>query len=315
MEEAESSGQRTLQAVARQLLELEPGDRLPTAVELQTQLGVGSGTVQRILKSLESVKTVTLRARGHLGTYIETSDVIGLWKAAGLGAPHVALPPVGSREILGIAMALTSELERLVSLPTFGYYRGAAARIARLAESADLTVVSSGAAAHLGLIDDPMYLTRELAPNSYYAPGSLVVVSRGGRRSSEPLRVGIDPTSDDHERLTRAEFADASAEFVPTDFRRLPVAVLEGEIDTGIWHRVELLITPEQAGLEVRPIGRATTKLSTELSTATLVACAATPGAALLRDIDAAELVRIADLVVASSDTSEFAGPGTARLL
>lgn len=310
--EPEQAGQRASQRIAQMLIERGPGARLPTAIELREQLQVGSGTVQRTLRSFESAKAVVVRPRGHLGTFIKTIDVKRLWAAARLSAPHVAMPPVGPREMLGIALALTQEFDAHASLPTFGYYRGAATRVARLDGRADVAVVSSGAVSHLGLDQDGTYFIQRLDQYSYYAPSSLVVLSRHNPPNPRRLRVAVDPSSDDHVRLTAAEFGDC--QLVQADFRRLPVAILEDDVDTGVWHRLELLISPEQAGIEVRPIGDRAAALAEEISAACLVARSGTTGAALLRTLNIQRVRDVLSTVSADVDLSEYSGPGASRL-
>ena len=55
----------TVQLVARDLLTRGPGDRIPTALQYQHLTGVGSGTVQKALRTLQSTGAVSLRSRGR----------------------------------------------------------------------------------------------------------------------------------------------------------------------------------------------------------------------------------------------------------
>lgn len=58
------------QQIAPDLLGRDVGERLPTALRYQESLEVGSGTVQKALRDLESVGAVRARARGHQDTGI-----------------------------------------------------------------------------------------------------------------------------------------------------------------------------------------------------------------------------------------------------
>jgi hypothetical protein len=74
---------------------------------------------------------------------------------------------------------------------------------------------------------------------------------------------------------------------VETNFARLPRAVLEGAVDTGIWHSVDLLIPLDAAGLEVRQLTRPQAiALATELSNAVVVARKDTEVGAVVSRID-----------------------------
>jgi hypothetical protein len=69
------------------------------------------------------------------------------------------------------------------------------------------------------------------------------------------LRVALDKNSYDHETLTLNSFRNQKGvEFVDCPFTEVPSVILEGKADTGIWHRVESVISPEQAGLKVSQI-------------------------------------------------------------
>jgi hypothetical protein len=97
----------------------------------------------------------------------------------------------------------------------------------------------------------PKIAVRDASPVAYYASGQVVVVSAaaGGTR----LRVGVDNSSPDHLALTQGEFGDVEGvEWVQCRFRDVPAQILLGQIDAGVWHRIDAPISPELAGLVVR---------------------------------------------------------------
>jgi len=64
-----TQNQQAIRFVARLLLARAPGERLPAIQEINSQLGVGVGTVQKAISALQDA--VTLTARGHRGTFVE----------------------------------------------------------------------------------------------------------------------------------------------------------------------------------------------------------------------------------------------------
>lgn len=301
---------RTLPELARDIIRLGVGGRLPTALQYQERLDVGSGTVQKALRQLQQAGAVRLRARGHRGTFVSELDLGVLWRMAELDPLHVLFPPAGPVEGTGLAAGLCEAVAALGLRLTLGYQPGAVTRLEALqSRSADLALISSGAARDLQVITGHAdeagaasgeFTAIELGSGTYYGKDSLVVVFREHARRGTGLRVGIDPASDDHSRLTRAEFGhETGTEFVTSDFTRVPAGILEGCFDAGVWHKMDLLIPPHLAGLKTRPLHEpGARRLAEELSGAVLVAVRGSESAAVLERIDPGLVRRVQDDVV-----------------
>lgn len=72
-------------AIARLLFGADPGERVPTVVELSSQLSVGSGTVQAAFDLLREKGALAVRSRGHLGSFLTDRNLAALWAACGHG--------------------------------------------------------------------------------------------------------------------------------------------------------------------------------------------------------------------------------------
>lgn len=278
-----TAGGTPLEAIARDILRAGIGGRLPTTTEYQSRLGVGSGTVQKALRDLRGGGAVDVVSRGHQGTFVTDLHVGRLWSAARLAPVHVLLPPSSPPEAVRIAGGLSDAFALTGATTTVGLLRGAAARLDAVdAGEADLAVMSAGAAHDL-VAEDSGRLLLALGPGTYYAPGTLVVVNRP--EPPERPRIGIDPRSDDHQRLTRAQFPVDEHTYVTTDFTLVPRALVEGRIDAGIWHTVDTLIPLEAVGLSLSPLSRPeASELAEHISGAVLVARAdSIPGILLTR--------------------------------
>ncbi|MFJ8752442.1 YhfZ family protein [Streptomyces sp. NPDC102441] len=281
------------EVIARDVLRAGVGGRLPTTVHYQESLGVGSGTVQKALKDLRNEGAMSLVARGHQGTYITELDAALLWSAARLSPVHLLLPPNAPPESMRVATAVAERFAAVGAYTTAGHLRGAEARLQAIeASRADIALMSAGAAGDLLSGGPAGHRTLTLGSGTYYAPGSLVVVTRtagpGPGTDGAELRIGIDLDSDDHQRLTHAEFPEGAGRYVPTDFTSVPRAVLLGEIDAGIWHTVDSLIPLDAAGLAVSPLTRPeAVDLARAISAAVLVATQGNiPGVLLSRATD-----------------------------
>jgi hypothetical protein len=239
--------------LARALMEVPLGGRIPTVTTLQGELGVGSGTVVKALRTLESLGAVTVEAHGHLGTLLVARDLGLLWDSARLGNLRVLFTPPGPVEQHAVGAALRAAMgEREIPL-LIDYVPGARRRLREVARGrAHAAFTSSGAFAQHRQ-DYPDLVAHDLGDHTYYDRESLVVVGKAGRAGAKPARVGLDQTSDDHTALTLAEFGER-VEHVACSFVEGPAGVLQDRFDAVVWHRMPTIIPPELAGLTVRPL-------------------------------------------------------------
>lgn len=245
--------------LARDILGRIVGDRLPTSLQWQELLGVGSGTVQKAMRVLEGADAVTFRARGHQGRFIVKRHVGRLWAIGGLGHVTGALPLPESPEGSGLATGLRDQFDALGIPLQMLYMHGASHRIRVVEEGrADFAVLSKGAAEHArSASPERGWTDLDLGPHAYYSEESMVVLGHPGRTPGSTLRIGIDRDSYDHTQLTLAEFTAADGyDFLAMDYPQLPAAVALGRIDAAVWHRTSLPIPLELIGVTVRSLKR-----------------------------------------------------------
>jgi hypothetical protein len=279
LEMAFSKNQRAVQLLARDLLCRDVGARLPTSLQYQELLGVGSGTVQKGLRVLESVGGVGLRARGHQGTFLVAREIGRLWAIAGLGAVTGAMPLPDSPEGSGLAAGLRAEFDLLGVQLQMLYLPGTLRRLEMVRQGrADFAILTRGTieSEHENdLIGH--WIELDLGPHSYYSSGSMVVLmnSRAAEAGDAAIHtVGVDRGSHAHTKLTLAEFPESVGYHYESEVcPRLPAAIAEGRIDAAIWHRTVLRFPIELAGIRVRPLQeRQTLDLLESLGRAVLVA-------------------------------------------
>ena len=295
-----SKNHRTIQQIARDILAREVGERLPTSIQYQEELEVGSGTVQKGIRVLQNVGAVRLRPRGHQGTLIVDRNVGALWAIAGLGPVTGALPLPDSLENAGLASGLREQFDAQ-GIPLQMLYRhGAALRLGMVREGrADFAIASQGAGENQRAADEEGHWTiLDFGPYSYYSEGSIVVLSRwrtDGSVAPAIRTVGIDLASHDHTRLTLAEFPESGGYvYESISYPSLPAAVAEGRVDGAIWHRTLLSIPLSLVGVDVTSPRQETLEVYESMASAILLAPAGKPElAALLRHLD---IERIRDL-------------------
>ncbi|PFG45122.1 helix-turn-helix protein [Georgenia soli] len=256
-----------LRSIAIDALALGAGMTLPKGDSYRERLGVGAGTVQQAFQILATAEALTTQSRGHLGRQIVESRIDRLWQIAELDPVRLVLPPRGPLEVRAMAEFSATSFRRLDIPYAIAHRRGASERIdAVRAGDADVAIVSSGVAAQLVGANDPDLEQLVHAEGTFYAPNRLLVLGGEGRR------VAIDSNSWDQRRLTELEFPEEEGfEYVEVDFPRVPVEILRGNVDVGIWHEMQTLISPTLAGLHVRQPRRAATHTMLEQSSAAVM--------------------------------------------
>ena len=252
-----TSFQKALTAVCLDILQAGIGGRLTPSIQIQEKLEVGSGTVQKALQELSDNGGVVLRVKGHQGTLVLDYNPAILWKSAQLEPLRISLTPPGAQELGALSMSLRNQFRKFGLGMELDYIRGAQNRLDTLSNDLhSAALISIGAAKSRNLLNNKNYSILDFGPESYYQRDSLVVLSSSKILNPKKLRVALDKTSYDHETLTLNEFENkAGVEYVNCPFPEVPSAILEGRADTGIWHRVQAVISPELAGLKVSQLG------------------------------------------------------------
>jgi len=259
-----TQNQQAIRFVARLLLARAPGERLPAIQEINSQLGVGVGTVQKAISALQDAgaggAAVTLTARGHRGTFVEQLDYARLWQQAGHGPVKLVLPFVDAPEFSGLSQALDQQLGEHGVPARIDHRRGARARLESVQTGAHDACVVSELAWHNAQLADLEAVT--ITGAQYYQPQSVALLTRQQvNASAARLRVGYDPDSLDHYLLTQAEFApdDERIEPIACRYSHLLSALLAGVIDCGIWHRVDIGLALELLPVNAQPLTRPAT--------------------------------------------------------
>jgi hypothetical protein len=281
----------TVQLMAKDLLTRREGDRIPTALQYQQLTGVGSGTVQKALRTLQSTGAVRLRSRGHAGTILVQTDLPKLWALAALGAPTAVLPVPTSPELMALARALRLELRRL-GIPFQALYTYGSSRRLALLESgeADFTALSATAAEEAVAKSDGELFASALSPHSYYYSHSWVVIFRPGIDPDDKRAirwVGVDRNSHDQAVVTEAEFPMAEGyQYVDGNYTYMPAKIANGVLDAMVWHKSVLAIPLSAAGITSRPLrDKQAAGLIEQMSTAVLVAKSTRPELSRLFDL------------------------------
>lgn len=241
--------------VARDLLSLRVGDRIPRIQDYASQCETGNGTVQNALRSLIEAGAVQLEARGHQGTFLTGADYRKLREISGLSSLLGLMPLPYTRRYEGLASGL-HEASRQRDLPfSLGYMRGARGRLLALQRGQCDFMVLSRLAADLASQEAGLVPVVGLGPRTYVGGhGILLAPHRMETGIVAHMRVGIDPSTLDQHWLTLEECRGKAVELVEVSYSHLLDRLRERQIDAAIWNLDEL---PRDGSVGVAPLTQA----------------------------------------------------------
>ncbi|MBA4493217.1 GntR family transcriptional regulator YhfZ [Paenactinomyces guangxiensis] len=227
--------------IARRLLSLEAGERIPRIDDFVKQLSTGRGTVQGALKLLEEMKAVCLETRGHMGTFLIQKDEAALWEVAGLGRLVGVMPLPYSRKYEGLATGLMESFESQGIPFSLAYMRGAAHRIETLRHGRyDFAVVSRFAGEVAVQKTKELQLVKGLGSGSYVSGHEVFFSNPRETVIRDGMYVGIDPSSTDQALLTEYECKEKRVQWVEISYMQLLDMLKEGKIDAAVWNKDEV---------------------------------------------------------------------------
>jgi hypothetical protein len=212
------------------LFAIEPGAAMPPIRALARRYGASVGATQGALAGLVADGAAVLDSRPGRGTRVLDRDIGRLYRMLDAGPLLVCLSLPSTERIYGLATAIKASLAEAGLECYLVFTRGSRPRLESLRQGRNhLTIVSALAAEALGPPDLETVLV--LAPSSFVREHRVYYVERP---LVERLRVAIDPSSLDFERLTLLEFADQDVRYVPLNYLTTVREMEAGAIDAAI---------------------------------------------------------------------------------
>ena len=218
--------------LARQLLVSRPGDPLPPIRALAASFGASIGATQIALSQLADDGIVTLDSRPGRGGVLVDRNIGRLYEESERVPLLLALSLPSTERINGLATAIRSSLGAGGVETYLTFIRGSRPRMAALAQGRCNVAVMSLLAAK-ALAGGRSFSIVLTLPAGTFVREHRVFLAPGGRRRGRRLRVGIDRSSFDFEKMTELEFGD-SADLVPLNYLKFVREIETGRIDAGI---------------------------------------------------------------------------------
>ncbi len=223
--------------IAKQLISIEEGERIPRIQDFEKDFQFGRGTIQGALKILESLRAVRLESRGHLGTFLVAKDLDLLKEIAGIGSIMGAMPLPYSSLYEGLATGILEASENMLSRIDLAYMRGSKQRLHGLkARRYDFIVLSQLAAEEEIKEDDSLQIAVNFGPRTYVTAHQIFFADPSNDRMKDGMRVGIDFTSIDQSRLTALECENLDVQLVPINYMQVFEMLQKGSLDAAVWN-------------------------------------------------------------------------------
>ncbi|HYF91587.1 MAG TPA: GntR family transcriptional regulator YhfZ [Symbiobacteriaceae bacterium] len=223
------------ESLALRLLALQEGERLAPVHQLAAEFGTGRGTVQSALKVLTDGNAVVLETQGNRGSFIRQVDRQKLLTIAGVFPLIGAMPVAYSTRFQGLAAGLTRAFEAAALPLVLAQLRGGRNRLHFLRTGrCDFAVISKLAWQQEEPAGD-VVLVHSFGAGSNVSDHVLVLARSGARGIEDGMRVGVDPSSYDHVRLTQAECEGKAVTLVEISYAQALPRLLSGAIDAAVW--------------------------------------------------------------------------------
>jgi hypothetical protein len=293
-------------SLARSLIQLEEGKRLPSIRKLAASTHMSVGSVSTALNGLQDMGAVQIQKRGHLGSLITSLSLGELWNLIEQGPLVIAMTLPMHRRFEGLATGLKQSLEKAGIETYLIFIRGSRTRLKALQENRCHVAVMSGLAAD-ELSGKEHEILLRLPPGSWISSYCIFYRSKA-LENGMPLRVVVDPDSFDHRRLSDLEFAREEVEVRFAPFVQFPRLLKNGEVDATVWtaDQEEAFLGP---GIDLRPLSDRVMGLIGEKSvSAAFVARKGsdTVRAVLRATIHADEVMEILSKIVSEEKSPEY---------
>lgn len=239
----------TIGQLAQDFLTRNVGDRIPSVSEYQEKFNVSRGTIQNALAYIKENQAVSLKAHGHMGTYIEGIDYVKLQNCCIREEILGIMPLPYSVTYEGFATAVYEAMKGLNF--NMAYSRGAVGRI-RLVESGtyQFAVCSQYAAEQAMREGSKIEIVMNFGVGSFLSKHVLMVRDTEGDGITDGMRVGYDSTSLDQSQITKRIVRGKKIELVEIKTQNIISGLKAGVIDAGVWNYDDI-IAHGQDGLKV----------------------------------------------------------------
>lgn len=233
---------KTTMMLAKLFLQLDVGDKMPTFEELTEEIGVARGTIQKSLKLLQESSAISVKSKGHLGTFIEDKNYKILLKMANINSLLGSMSLPYSKTYEGLATGIITTMEDKYDIPVrMAYMRNAVKRIDEMIKGRyDFTVVCKDSADIAINEGKPVHIAINFGLKTYLSVHVLLFSELNETEIRDGMRVGLAKNSQNQNTKTKRACEGKNVEFVTLDYSKVISSLKNKEIDTTVWNRDEI---------------------------------------------------------------------------
>ncbi len=222
--------------LAKSLIRIPIGGRLPTVSEFSIENDTPIGTTHNALKTLIKNGAIEIVSRGHMGSFLVNKDIKKLLCYVGDQYIFGAMPLPYTKRFEGLASGLIAQMENSYDIPVnLAYMRGSKTRIEMLTSGRyDFAIVSKMAAKEHMENHDDIVIAVDFGPFSYTKQHVVMFRNNDEKEIKDGMKIGIDPSSIDQTKLTRHICVNKDVEFVEVQYLRMFEKIMDGSIDATI---------------------------------------------------------------------------------
>ena len=226
--------------LAEHLLQVGPGDRLPSVSDYCALLAAGSGTVQAALRTLIDSGAIVIESHGHQGTYVVSTNLSLLWKFSQHSVLIGCMPLPYTKRFQGLATALYQQFEHINIPLSLNYVRGGRWRVQRLMEGhIDFTICSRLTAKRALEEYSDVCIALDLGERSFVGGCCIMFASPNEDHIRDGMRIGVDRATYDHVVFNEALCRGLDVTFVPMNYPEIFSTLRKGLIDATMWNMDE----------------------------------------------------------------------------
>ena len=258
--------------LAKSLIKIPIGGRIPRVSELSQESGSSIGTTHNALKILVKNKAVDIVSKGHMGSYLVNKDIKKLLSFMGIQYLFGAMPLPYTKRYEGLSSGLISQVENTYNIPVnLAYMRGSKMRIAMLTSGRyDFAIVSKIAAQEYISKMDDIEIIIDFGPYSYTSEHVIMFHDKNIKEIKDGMKIGIDRSSIDQLELTRLACEDKKVNYIEVQYSRIVENVIDGSIDATVMNIDEVI--DKKINVNYIPIN-----MGVDNTTAVLIACKKCP--------------------------------------
>ena len=222
--------------VAKSLIGIPIGDRIPTVSEMSALNDIPIGTTHNALKTLIKNGVIEVVSKGHMGSFLVDKDVKKLLNIIGVQYLFGTMPLPYTKRFEGLASGLVSQMKNSYDIPVnLAYMRGSKTRIDMLKNGRyDFAIVSKMAAKEYIEKHNDIEIVVEFGAFSYTKQHVVMFHDDADKEIRDGMRVGIDRSSIDQMKLTENLCKGKNVEFIDVQYLRMFEKIMDGSIDATI---------------------------------------------------------------------------------